>query len=151
MEDGERYHLRWLLRQVALRGCDIKRLQSDESGSHSFMSPYPAFRWDWRTRLSFPWKHQQHINILEVSAFLVEFRRRARSQEGLGIRFFNITDSQVMFHALTKGRSSSHRLNRLLRRTNALILFSGSQPLHLWTISKWNFADLPSRRVHDRK
>lgn len=151
MEDGEKHHLKWLLRQVALRGCDVKLLSANEDGSQSVMSPYPAFRWNWSTRLSFPWKHEQHINVLEVSAFLVEFRRRTRQTQGLGIRFFNITDSQVMFHVLTKGRSSSPRLNRLLRRTNALILFSGTQPVHLWTISKRNFADAPSRRVHHRR
>eukprot|EP00438_Fugacium_kawagutii_P009611 Skav215637 [mRNA] locus=scaffold736:68674:73286:+ [translate_table: standard] len=84
MLDGERQHLRWLLRQVALRGCDIKLLQASETGEETFMTPYPAFRWDWHTRLSFPWKHSQHINILEVSAFLVEFRRRTRDTAGLG-------------------------------------------------------------------
>ena len=57
----------------------------------------------------------------------------------------NITDSQVSFHCFTKGRSSSPRLNRLLRRVNALSLMSDSLPVHPWTISKWNEADRPSR------
>eukprot|EP00438_Fugacium_kawagutii_P013115 Skav209586 [mRNA] locus=scaffold1607:39438:42899:+ [translate_table: standard] len=146
----ERQHLRWLMTQVALRGSDIKMLATPEDGSRSSMIPYPAYKWQWETKLSYPWRSQQHINILEVSAFLTEYRRRLRSSQALGTRFFNVTDSQVMFHCLTKGRSSSPRLNRLLRRVNALILVSECLPMHLRTISKWNFADRPSRRFDPR-
>ena len=142
----ERSHLCSLLRRVCLRGSDIKLLCSSEDGAQSVMTPYPAFCWDWKTKLSFQWRQHQHINVLEISAFLVEYRRRTRNPSSLGSRFFNVTDSQVMFHCLTKGRSSSPKLNRLLRRINAVILMSECQPLHLWTISKWNYADRPSRR-----
>ena len=141
----EKEHLKTMLRHVCLRGTDVKLLSSAEDGSQSMMSPYPAFKWDWKVKLAFAWRQHQHINILEVSAFLVEFRRRTRQRAQLGCRYFNITDSQVTFHCLTKGRSSSPRLNRLLRRVNALALMSGTLPIHLWTISKWNEADRPSR------
>lgn len=143
----EKKHLRWLLTQVCLRGSDIKLMTTKEDGSRNCMAPYPAYKWDWSTKLSYPWTSKgQHINVLEVSAFLTEYRRRVRSSDALGTRFFNVTDSQVTFHCLTKGRSSSPRLNRLLRRVNALILVSECLPLHLWTISKWKYADKPSRR-----
>ena len=141
----EKEHLKTMLRHVCLRGTDIKLMSTPESGSQSVMSPYPAFKWAWKVRLSFAWRQEQHINVLEVSAFLVEFRRRTRQVHQLGTRFFNVTDSQVMFHCLSKGRSSSPRLNRLLRRVNALSLMGDVLPVHLWTISKWNFADKPSR------
>ena len=106
-----------MLRHVCLRGTDIKLMSTAESGSQSVMCPYPAFKWAWKVRLSFAWRQEQHINVLEVSTFLVEFRRRTRQIHQLGTRFFNITDSQVMFHCLSKGRSSSPRLNRLLRES----------------------------------
>ena len=141
----EKEHLKTMLRHVCLRGTDIKLMSTPESGSQSVMSPYPAFKWAWKVRLSFAWRQEQHINVLEVSAFLVEFRRRTRQVHQLGTLFFNVTDSQVMFHCLSKGRSSSPRLNRLLRRVNALSLMGDVLPVHLWTISKWNFADKPSR------
>ena len=147
---GEKEHLKGMLRQVSLRGTDIKLETEAEDGSQSTMAPYPAFLWDWKTQLAYKWKQTQHINELEVGAFLVEFRRRTRSRRSLGSRFFNVTDSRVMFHVLTKGRSSSSRLNRLLRRVNALVLISDCQPVHFWTISKWNFADGPSRRFELR-
>ena len=120
-----------MLRHVCLRGKDIKLLSQAETGSQSVMSPYPAYRWDWKARLAFCWKQSQHINVLEVTAFLVEFRRRTRDRKQLGTRFLNVTDSQLMFRCRTKGRSSSPRLNRLLRRVNALILMGECQPVHL--------------------
>ena len=141
----EKELLKTMLRHIFLRDTDVKLLSSAEDGSQSMMSPYPAFKWDWKVKLAFAWRQHQHINILEISAFLVEFRRRTRQRAQLGCRYFNITDSQVTFHCLTKGRSSSPRLNRLLRRVNALALMSGTLPIHLWTISKRNEADRPSR------
>lgn len=151
MEPGkEKDHLKMMLRQVSLRGSDVKLMTEAEDGSQSVMAPYPAFMWDWKTKLAYPWKQEQHINELEVAAFLVEYRRRTRSKVSIGTRFFNITDSRVMYHVLTKGRSSSPRLNRLLRRVNGLLLVSDCQAVHLWTISKWNFADRPSRRYAPR-
>ena len=139
-------HLKWLLRNVSTRGCDIKIMTGKEDGSESFMSPYPGFMWVWRTMLSYKWKEEQHINVLEVSAFLVELRRRTRGPHSTGFRFINVTDSQVMFHVLTKGRSSSPRLNRLARRIASLSLVGQVYAFHVWTISKWNFADHGSRR-----
>ena len=139
-------HLKWLIRNVSTRGCDIKILTGKEDGSEAFMFPYPGFMWVWRTLLSYEWKEEQHINVLEVSAFLVELRRRTRGPHSLGFRFINVTDSQVMFHVLTKGRSSSPRLNRLARRITALSLAGQVYAFHVWTISKWNFADHGSRR-----
>ena len=147
----ERHHLRGLLREICIRGTEVRFEATAEDGSLHLMAPYPAFKWQWKTKLSYPWKHTQHINVLEVSAFLVEFRRRMREIVQLGTRFFNVTDSQVGFFTMSKGRSKSPRLNRLLRRINALILMSQAMPIHLWTISKWNFADAPSRRFEDRR
>ena len=86
------------------------------------------------------------LNILELTAFLTELRRRARSPEEPGHRFFCIVDSLVNFYILGKGRSSSKRLNRVCRRVTAVTLASGVIPMTLWTISKWNFSDGASRK-----
>jgi hypothetical protein len=55
------------------------------------MAPYPSFAWLWRTVVAYRWHQKQHINTLEVSAFLVEIRRRARDPLLVGARFINIT------------------------------------------------------------
>eukprot|EP00435_Cladocopium_sp_Y103_P074422 s46_g48.t1 len=137
----EKAHLAKLIRHV--------KLQVDpENGEFTIMAPYPAFVWLWRTLVAYRWSSKQHINCLEVGAFLVEIRRRARDVTCLQGRFINITDSQVTFHCLTKGRSSSPRLNRLIRRVAAVSFAADLAPFHLWTISKWNFADHGSRRFN---
>ena len=105
--------------------------------------PYPTFRWLWRDILSYRAyrrKEPQHINILELTVFLTELRRRARDPKEHGRRFFCIVDSPVTFYVLAKGRSSSKRLNRVCRRVTAVSLASGIIPMTLWTISKWNFS-----------
>ena len=151
MQPGdEKKHLAGLLRQVSTRGCDIKMMVTPESGEFTLMAPYPAFVWLWRTLVSYRWMNPQHINTLEVSAFLVEMRRRARDQTAVRSRFINITDSQVTFHCLTKGRSSSPRLNRIIRRISAVSFAADLTPFHVWTISKWNFADHGSRRFESK-
>ncbi|CAE7227476.1 unnamed protein product [Symbiodinium sp. CCMP2592] len=104
-------------------------------------APYPAFRWHWKDVLSYKWKQPQHINVLELTAFLAELRRRTRDLTQHNHRFFCIVDSLVTFYVLGKGRSSSKRLNRICRRVTALTLASGVLPISLWTISKWNFSD----------
>lgn len=87
-EGQEKQHLRWLMTQVCLRGSDIKLLATTEDGSRTSMSPYPAYKWDWSTKLSYPWSSKnQHINVLEVTAFLCEYRRRVRTAANLNTRF----------------------------------------------------------------
>lgn len=52
--------------------------------------------------------------------------------------------------ALAKGRSSSKRLNKVVRKCNAHLLALDNYMFPLWTISRWNFADKPSR-LHEKK
>ena len=145
-ESGEDAHIRWLLRQVGLRGTDVRISVPDEQLSREVVYPYPAFRWLWRTVLSYRWSSEQHINVLEVTAVLTEFRRRLRNVDNINTRFLNVVDSLVTYYAVTKGRSGSKRINRSLRRMMALNLASKSVIVSLWTLSKWNYADRASRR-----
>lgn len=145
-EGNEEAHLSSLMRQVGLRGTDVRISVPNSEADREQVLPYPAFRWLWKTVLSYRWHHEQHINILEVTAVLTEFRRRLRSSHNIHKRFFNIVDSMVTYFALTKGRSGSRRLNRPLRRVMALNVASKSVLVTVWTLSKWNFADGPSRK-----
>ena len=58
-------------------------------------------------------------------------RRRARDPNALRGRFVNVTDSQVAFHCLTKGRSSSSRLNRLISRVAVVSFAADLTPFHV--------------------
>lgn len=80
-----------------------------------------------RTVLSYKWSAEQHINVLEVTAVLTEFRRRLRDPSMINKRTMNIVDSLVTYFAVTKGRSGSKQLNRPLRRIMALNLAGGKQ------------------------
>ena len=126
---SEKDHLAALVCHVSTRRCDIKLQVDPEDGALTLMAPYPGppvCGCAWRALMAYRWESPQHINCLEVAAFLVEIRRRARDSSCHQNRFINIIDSQVMFHALTKGRSSSPRLYA-----------ADLAPFHIWTISKF--------------
>ena len=108
--------------------------------------PYPAMCWQWRSIQSYPWKHPQHINALELTAFLNFVRKRVGSKDFHHKRFFHIFDSRVSACVAAKGRSSSKVLNRLCRRFAAFAIAADVLVLTLWTVSGWNHADAASRR-----
>jgi len=141
----EEEHIEWLFRQVHYRGTDIRLLTSE---GNKEMVPYPALNWYWKECLSFKWTQESHINVLEAQALFTHLRRvvKGHSEKGVGVRLIFVVDSQVIFYAVSKGRSPSTRLNRILRRLMALQLAADVYVYPLWTISAWNYADVPSRR-----
>ena len=142
-KEGE--HIRWLFRQAHYRGTDLRLLTQD---GNKEMVPYPAMKWYWRECLSFKWTQESHINILELQALFTHLRRvvKGPTEKGQEIRLVFVVDSQVIFYAVSKGRSASTRLNRVLRRLMALQIAADVYVYPLWTISAWNYADVPSRR-----
>ena len=152
MKEGEEEeHLKLMMRHVGLRGTDVRiTVGGEDLEQREALVPYPAFRWFWKTMLAYKWTESQHINVLEATAVLAELRRRVRDPTMLGKRFINIIDSMVVYFALTKGRSGSKRLNRTLRKIMAISLAARTTPVSLWTLSKWNYADKPSRRFEQK-
>lgn len=146
IEGKEEEHLHQMMRRVGLRGTDVRIGLKDTDIDREVNTPYPAFRWLWKTVLAYKWSSEQHINILEVTAVLVEFRRRLRDEHAIKTRFLNVVDSLVTYYAVSKGRSGSVRMNRCLRRMMALNIASKSVVVNLWTLSKWNWADVASRK-----
>ena len=100
-EGSEADHLKWLLRNVGLGGTDVRLTVPDEQITREVVHPYPAFRWLWRTVLSYRWSAEQHINVLEVTAVLTEFRRRLQDSTMVNKRFMNVVDSLVTYFAVT--------------------------------------------------
>ena len=131
---------------MRLRGTDVRITVPEEQITREVVYPDPAFRWLWRTVLSYKWSAQQHINVLEVTAVLTEFRQCLRDPDNINTRCLNVVDRLVTYFAVTKGRSGSKRMNRTLRRLMALNVASKSVMISLWTLSKWNYADVVSRR-----
>lgn len=102
-----------------------------------------AHRWAWAT--SHTWRHREHINALEFAEVLVGLRHALRSPANWGQRIACLVDSTVVTYSLAKGRSSSHRLNKLARRAAALLLPTRTRLWPLWVPTKSNPADAPSR------
>ena len=82
-------------------------------------------KWVWYPLLSHPYTDEERINLLEVRAAHLTLRWRSRTPARVGSRFFHLLDSQVALAVLCKGRSSSWRMNRILRRVGALTVAAG--------------------------
>lgn len=112
------------------------------------MVPYPAYRWLWRETMAFRWKQDGHIN--EPQALVSHIRRLLKEPAVSSVRLMVVIDSQVLFYCFGKGRSASKRLNCLLKRFMALELAGDFYFFPIWTLSAWNYADNPSRRLRCR-
>lgn len=95
---------------------------------------------------SYKWLRREHINLLELRAILRTLEWRSRSTSFRDCRFLHLSDSQICISVLTKGRSSSRKINRILRKIAAFCLALNIYPLYAWIQSRLNPADAPSRR-----
>ena len=93
----------------------------------------------WRS----PCKVGQHINILELKAFLKE--EKALSRSFIGKRFLAGLDSQVSLGSLVKGRAAAVSLNSMLRSSLCYPLGSGLFGYYMYYASETNRADGPTR------
>ena len=95
---------------------------------------------------NYKWRRDEHINLLELRAILTSLEWRARSASFHSCRFLHLSDSQICLAVLTKGHSSSRKINHILRKISALCLALNLFPLWAWIASRLNPADGPSRR-----
>jgi hypothetical protein len=144
---AERVLARSLVRGVDHRGSDIRvdagTMMAPASWPRQSLRPQL-----WKWRLAFKWKWATsgcHINILEASAALTCLKWRLRRSGGIRKKFIHILDSQVSQAVLTKRRSTSKLLNRVVRRVSALELASSSHTFYGFARSDWHPADAGSR------
>ena len=121
--------------------------EEDEMPEEGFQS-HPLYDlvarcYDYKERWRHPCRHGQHINILELKAFL--FEEKKICQAALGRRSLCGLDSQVCLGALVKGRSSSPSLNRLMRSSLCYPLGSGVYSYFMYFATQHNRADGPTR------
>eukprot|EP00438_Fugacium_kawagutii_P020958 Skav211849 [mRNA] locus=scaffold305:925833:932175:+ [translate_table: standard] len=135
------------LRRTEFRGSDVRldlqQVYRPDAVARTSIDPH---RWVWEVAQSYPWRGGEHINVLELRAILKGLEWRARSSAFHSCRFLHLSDSQICLSVLCKGRSSSRRINRLLRRVHSLCLALDAYPLWAWISSRLNPADEPSRR-----
>jgi len=135
------------LRRAEYRGSDVRLdaglIYKPDAAPRTSVDPT---RWVWTVGDAYPFKTAEHINILELRAILHALQWRARSSLSHNKRFLHLSDSQICLAVLSKGRSSSKRVNHVLRRICALCLAMNWYPLWAWVESRLNPADEPPRR-----
>jgi hypothetical protein len=99
----------------------------------------------WTTVICHRFRFADNIVILEGQACLLALRWFLSSPARFGSRLPFFLDSQALLGALVKGRSSSHRLNRVCRKIAAHVLAGNLRIAWIWVPSSKNPADGPSR------
>ena len=98
---------------------------------------------DWQLVQSWPFKAPHHINILEMAAVLKLVKMLVWKK--LSCRVVIFVDSNVIKCAVNKGRSSSNALSSLLKKLGALAVGGGIYPLLVFSPTRLNPADDPTR------
>ena len=100
--------------------------------------------WQWRVTAAYELEID-HINAQELRVFVSLVVRRCRAAANAGQRLVALLDNQAASGAAAKGRSSSRRMNRLLRRLAAFLMAADLYIAPLYIPSAVNPADPPSR------
>ena len=146
--------VRKLMTLLSGNGSDIMLQLGGEPRQHQrFRTSIPAHLWQWKDICSWGWPAEEndHINRYELRAIYTALRWRVLRKKECQVRFVHLTDSMVCLHVVSKGRSSSHKLQSLLYRISALLLATGMHPLLAYVSSHTNPADRPSRRIRVKR
>ena len=98
----------------------------------------------WEFSRGHRFRQQAHVNLQELRAIKNEVRQLVH--DGVeNTRVVNLSDSRVCVGAWAKGRSSSHKLNHLLRSCMGLLLGGRIRLVNIWVDTHSNPSDAPSR------
>lgn len=137
---------RFFLGRANFTGSDVRVISGDVLNPRCFpRQPVCSSWWIWQHCFKVRWSEKQHINILELKAILLSIQRGIERQKWHNCRVFHATDSYVCMSVISKGRTSSLMLNRLLKKLNALLLLHGIQLLVTHVESAENPTDEASR------
>lgn len=97
----------------------------------------------WGPHLSFPWKEQEHITLLESrtgKSWVKSKIREKKSGTCMGLM-----DSRASAFMGRKGLARKKTANRVWKGTGVLCVGGGLYPFWPWGRSGWNRADAPTR------
>ena len=100
---------------------------------------------DWYSTASYVFKETSHINLQELRALRRELYKLASDKSNHNSVQLCFNDSRVVVGAVSKGRSSSFKLNGLLRTLIPFLVLSNIALGLLWVETSSNPADFPSR------
>ncbi|CAE7654091.1 unnamed protein product [Symbiodinium sp. CCMP2592] len=99
----------------------------------------------WTVTASYSFRSTSHINLQEGRALRREIARMASALRNAGHVQVCLNDSRVIVGAVAKGRSSSYKLNGLLRAQLPYLIFADIVLALLWVETESNLGDHPSR------
>ena len=99
----------------------------------------------WEVCASYTFRQTSRINLQELRAFKRELCKVASRFSARGRIQLFVNDSRVVVGAVAKGRSSSFKINGLLRTLVPFLLFGDVTVALLWVETSSNPADYPSR------
>ena len=139
---------RVLLSRVNHTGSDVRIT----TGAYMNPKAYPrqgvsAHWWKWSHLFKVAWKSTDHINGLELRAIFLALKHAVSHLKVVDSRLFHISDSYVCLSIIAKGRTSSSRLNAILRQFNAYLLAFGLYWIQGHVESTENPTDEASRSV----
>ena len=127
-------------------GCDIRvstgMVLGKKPASHCSVR---ALWWQWKHLFKIKWGYASHINLLEMRMILHAILWKTRKPSSVNKRWLHLEDSMVCLLILSKGRTSSHMLQPVVRQIGAIQLAMGSQLLHGHVSSAENPTDAASR------
>ena len=99
----------------------------------------------WSVASSYSFRQTSHINLQELRALRKEIMKVAAKNTAGGLIKICLNDSRVVVGAVTKGRSSSYKLNGMLRTMLPHLIWGRVSLALLWVETESNMADHPSR------
>ncbi|CAE7196758.1 unnamed protein product [Symbiodinium sp. CCMP2592] len=99
----------------------------------------------WKVESGYTFRQTSHINLQEMRALKKELVKLAGDSTNAQCIFLFFNDSRVVCGALGKGRSSSFKLNGIIRTIIPHLMLSGITLGLLWVETASNLADHPSR------
>ena len=139
---------RLLLRKTNHTGSDIRVTTGEVLNSKVFPRQSVQARWwHWESIFSQKWQRKAHINVLELEALLLSVKHQVERFKMCEARLFHLSDSYVTISVVSKGRSSSKQLQKVMRRLAAILLAHNLFLIVAHIESTENPTDFMSRNV----
>ena len=81
--------------------------------------------WEWTPTFSTKWQFSEHINGLEMRSVFLAVKHQVSHLRAHDCRIFHLSDSYVSISIISKGRTSSFKLQRILQQLNSVLLAYG--------------------------
>ena len=128
LEGGINSLNRMMLRKTNHTGSDICILSGEICSSKAFpRQSVESCWWTWKRGFTTTWKGKSHINVLELETVLLGIKFQVQRYGATDMRIFQLCDSYVCMSVVSKGRSSSKQLTRVLNQISAYLLAHGLQ------------------------